>query len=175
MPVRSGRCPTRCGCGRQEAVRLAFGEGRVGEQGGGDRLQRQADAELLRHVGFGRIVEVDLDGAGAQHHVEAEAADLRHVVEHDPVAALGHDRQLAARLVRPHAEAEEADAELVADRLDLVEVPPGLAQVWWRCSSGAPDSSSWPAGSRLTVPSAPVSAMTLPPPRPAASRTASSP
>ena len=34
------------------AVGLAFGERRVGEQRGGDRLQRQADAELLHHVGF---------------------------------------------------------------------------------------------------------------------------
>ena len=40
---------------------------------------------------------------------------------------------------------------------------PVSAQVWWRFSSGAPDSSNWPAGSRLTVPSGPESAMTLPP------------
>ena len=67
----------------EEAVGLAFGERRIGEQRGRERLQRQADAELLRHVGFGRIVEIDLDGAGAQHHVEAEAADPRHVAQHD--------------------------------------------------------------------------------------------
>ena len=35
------------------AVGLAFGERRIGEQRGRDRLQRQADAELLHHVGFG--------------------------------------------------------------------------------------------------------------------------
>ena len=43
--------------------------------------------------------------------------------EHDRVAALGHDRQLGAGLVGPHAEAEEAEAEAVADRLALLEVP----------------------------------------------------
>ena len=40
---------------------------------------------------------------------------------------------------------------------------PLSAQVSCRFSSGAPDSSSWPAGSRLIVPSAPASAMILPP------------
>ena len=108
------------------AVGLALGERRVGEERGGDRLQRQADAEFLHHVGFGRIVEVDLDGAGPQHHVEAELADPRHVAQHDVVAALGHDRQIGAGLVRPHAEAEEAEAEPVADRLALLEVAAGL-------------------------------------------------
>jgi hypothetical protein len=37
---------------RQEAVGLALGERRIGEQRGGDRLQRQRHAELLHHVGF---------------------------------------------------------------------------------------------------------------------------
>ena len=35
-------------------------------------------------------------------------------------------RQLGAGLVGPHAEAEEAEAELLADRLALVEVAAGL-------------------------------------------------
>ena len=118
------------------AVGLAFRERRVGEERGGDRLQREADAELLHHVGFDRIVEIYLDGAGAKHHVEAETADLRHVVEHDRVAALGHDRQLGARLVRPHAEPEEAESQPLADRLALVEMASrlgaGLVQVLQR-------------------------------------------
>ncbi len=46
--------------------------------------------------------------------------------QHDLVAALGHDRQLGAGLVVPHAQAQEADPELVADRLDLLKVAPGL-------------------------------------------------
>ena len=46
-----------------------------------------------------------------------------HVAEHDRIAALGHHRQLAAGLVGPHSDAEEAEAEPVADRLALLEVP----------------------------------------------------
>ena len=111
---------------RKEAVGLALGERRIGEQRRRQRLQRQADAELLRHVRFRPIVEVGLDRAGAQHHVEAHAADARHVPQHDVVAALGHDRQRFARLVGPHAEAEEALAGLGADLLDLAQVPSGL-------------------------------------------------
>ena len=38
-----------------------------------DRLQRQRDAQLLHHVGFGGEVEVRLHRAGAVHHVEAVA------------------------------------------------------------------------------------------------------
>ena len=110
----------------EHAVGLALGKGRVGEERGGERLQRQADAELLRHVRLARIVEVDLDGAGPEHHVEAHRADARHVAAHDVVAALGHDRQLGAGLVGPHAEAEEADAEALARLLDLGEVAAGL-------------------------------------------------
>ena len=52
---------------------------------------------------------------------------------------------------------------------------PASAQVWWRCSRGAPESSSWPAGSRLTAPSGPVSAMTLPPSSTGSQPTRSSP
>ena len=110
----------------QKAVGLAFGERRIGEQRRRERLQGQADAELLHHVGFGTVVEVGLDGARAQHHVEAHGADPRHVPQHDRVAALGHDRQLVAALVGPHAEAEEADPEALADRLHLLEVAAGF-------------------------------------------------
>ena len=42
------------------------------------------DAELLHHVGFVDEVEIDLHRAGAQHHVEAELALLRHVVGASP-------------------------------------------------------------------------------------------
>jgi hypothetical protein len=110
----------------EEAVGGSLLEGRIGEERSGERLEGEPDAEFLRHVRFGRIIEVHLDGAGAEHHVEAERADPRHVAEHDRVAALGHDRQVGAGLVRPHAEAEEADAHALADRLYLFQVPPGL-------------------------------------------------
>ena len=66
-----------------EAVGLAFGQRRIGEQRGGERLEGQADAEFLHHVGFGAVVEIDLDGTGPKHHVEPERADARHVAEHD--------------------------------------------------------------------------------------------
>ena len=108
------------------AVGLALGEGRIGEQGGGQRLQGEADAEFLRHIGFAGIVEIDLDGAGAQHHVEAELADPRHVIEHDLVAALGHDRQFGAGLVRPHAHAKKTGAGLLAYCLHLLQMAAGF-------------------------------------------------
>jgi hypothetical protein len=123
--MRIGVGPDMAAIG-EEAVGLALGERRVGEQRGRERLQGQADAELLHHVRLARIIEVGLDGAGAQHHVEPEAADARHVAQHDLVTALGHDRQFGAGLVGPEAEPEEADAELVADFLHLLQVAPGL-------------------------------------------------
>ena len=45
---------------REKAVGLALGERRVGEHRGRDRLQREPDAQLLDHVGFGREIEVRL-------------------------------------------------------------------------------------------------------------------
>ncbi len=63
----------------EEAVRPALGERRVGEQRRRDRLPREPDPELLDHVGLGGEVEVGLDRARAQHHVEAELAPGRHV------------------------------------------------------------------------------------------------
>ncbi len=64
----------------QEAVRLALGERRIGEQRSGDGLQRERHAQLAHHVGLGGEIEVHLHGTGAEHHVEAARADLRHVV-----------------------------------------------------------------------------------------------
>ena len=67
------------GAGRQEAVGPSLGEGRTGEQGRGDGLQRQGGAELHHHVGFGIEVQVRLDGASAQHHVQTQGPDLGHI------------------------------------------------------------------------------------------------
>ena len=76
------------------------------------------------------------------------------MVEHDRVAPLGHDRQFGAGLVRPHAQARGNPRPSSAPTsLTCFRCRPVSAQVWWRFSSGAPDSSSCPAGSRLTVPS----------------------
>ena len=104
------------------AHRLAFLERRVGEQRGGQRLQRQRDTEFLDHVGFGFEVEVGLHGTGAQHHVEAELALLGHVVAHDLVAPLGHPVHVLARPFRREAQADEARADLARDLLHFVEM-----------------------------------------------------
>ena len=97
-------------------------KGELANKRGGQRLQRQRDAELLHHVGFGFEVEVGLHGTGAQHHVEAELALLGHVLAHDLVAALGHPVHVLALPFRREAEADEAGADLARDLLDLVEV-----------------------------------------------------
>ena len=81
----------------QVAIRLAFGEWRIGKQRSGNRLQRQRDAELFHHVGFGGVIQIHLHGAGAGHHVQPQIADLGHVVAHDPIATLGHPRHVYAR------------------------------------------------------------------------------
>ena len=106
----------------EEAVRPALGERRVGEHRRGQRLQRQADPELPHHVGLGGEVEIDLDGAAAQHHVEAEIALLGHVVAHDAIAALGHPGDVVAPPFGLEAEPEHADAERLGDRAHLVEM-----------------------------------------------------
>ena len=135
--VRIGIRPDMAAIG-QVTVGLPFGEGRIGEECRRQRLQRKAGAEFLHHGRLARIVEIDLDGAGPQHHIEPQIADAGHVVLHDLVAALGHHRQVGSRLVRPHAEAEEAHAELFAYRLDLRQMAPGFragfVQVFERCS-----------------------------------------
>jgi hypothetical protein len=73
-----------------------------------------------------------------QHHVEPHAADARHVVEHDAIAALGHDRQFGAGLVGPHAQPQEPGVGLLAHGLDLGKVASGLGaglvQVFERCA-----------------------------------------
>ena len=105
-----------------EARLLALLERRVGEQRGGDGLQRQRDAELLHHVGFGVEVEIGLHRTGAQHHVDAELALLGHVLAHDLVAALGHPVHVGARPFRSEAETDEGGTDLARHRLDLVDM-----------------------------------------------------
>jgi hypothetical protein len=60
---------------------------------------------------FFREIEIGLHRAGAEHHVEAQVADLGHVVRHDAIASLGHHRRFGARPFRTHADAEKPDAE----------------------------------------------------------------
>jgi hypothetical protein len=111
----------------EEAVGPALGEGRVGEERGGHRLQRQADAELLHHVGFRGEVQVHLHRAGAQHHVEAEVALLGHVFAHDLVAPLGHPGDVLARPLGVEAQAHGRDVHRPHDLADLVQVGVHLA------------------------------------------------
>ena len=108
-------------------VGLAVGERRIGEQRGGDGLQRQRDAELLHHVRFAGEVQVHLHGAGAGHHVQAQVAALGHVLAHDLVAALGHPRHFIAAPLGLETHAQETQAQLVADGLDLAQVGHGFA------------------------------------------------
>ena len=51
--------------------------------------------------------------------IEAKIADRRHMIEHNAIAPLGHDRQLRAGFVRPHAQAKKADAKPLANCFDL--------------------------------------------------------
>ena len=71
-------------------------------------------------------IEVRLDGAGAQHHVQAQRPDLGHIGAHDVIAALGHDRDLLSGPQRVETGAQEADADLIGDLLDLHQVLAGL-------------------------------------------------
>ena len=58
--------------------------------------------------------------------------------QHDVIAPLGHDRQRFTGLVRPHAQAKEAQVEPFAHGLDLIQVAAGfgacLVQVFQRCA-----------------------------------------
>ncbi len=102
---------------------LPFGEGRIGEQGGHDGLQRKRHAKLLHHVGLARIVEVDLHGRGPEHHVEAASAHFRHVIGHDPVTPLGHDRGFRKAPFGTSTEAEEPDVERLGNPLQMRQMP----------------------------------------------------
>src|SRR5512132_46673 len=107
--------PVRVGIGPDDAAErqvprwLAVAERGAGEQRRGDRLQGEADAEHPHHRRLGIEIEVDLYGAGRLHHIEAEAAPLRHVRAHDRVATLRPPRALLAPPPRLIADAEKAD------------------------------------------------------------------
>ena len=106
----------------QQTRRLALDKRRVGEQRHRHRLQCQAYPEFFDHVGFGLVVEVGLHRAGAQHHVEAEPPFFRHVIAHDPVARLGHPRNVFAPPFRIEAEPEHAEPEFVANLTHLAQM-----------------------------------------------------
>ena len=107
---------------RQETVRPPLRERRVGKQRGGQRLQQQRYTQLAQHVLLGRIVEIDLHGTRARHHIEATRADLRHVAPHDRVARLRHPRHLLARRDRVKSERQEADLQIARHAAHLFVV-----------------------------------------------------
>src|SRR6187200_2103935 len=107
---------------RPKAVGLTIGEGRVGEERGGDRLKREPDPELGYHVGLAGEIHVHLHRGGAEHHVEAVFAARRHIALHDPVALLRHHRRLNESPFRREAEPKEADAEIARDFPHLGEM-----------------------------------------------------
>src|SRR6516162_1621731 len=125
---RQGPAPVGIGVGPHEAALAekaggpSFDKRRVREQRHRYRLQREADAEFLYHVSLGGEVQVRLHRTGAQHHVEAEPALLRHVVAHDLITSLGHERDLVTPPFRIEAEPEHAKPELVANLAHLAEV-----------------------------------------------------
>ncbi len=82
-----------------------------------------ATRSFLTMSAFAGKIEIRLHRAGAEHHVEAERADLRHVAGHDLVALLRHHRRLGARPLRAHAEIEEADTEGGGDFPQGGEIP----------------------------------------------------
>ncbi len=111
---------------RQKAVGLTFGKRRIGKQGRGDRLQGQADAEFLHHVGFTGKVEIDLDRAGARHHVQAQIPALGHVIAHDPVATLGHPGHILAPPLGLETDTKKAQAQRFGHGLDFLQVDLGF-------------------------------------------------
>ena len=138
---------------RQEAVRLALGKGRIGEKRGNHRLQRYRKPHFCDHVGFRGEIDVGLHRGRPEHHVEAVSAHLGHVARHDVVALFRHDRRLAARPQRAHAEIEKTEAEFFAQRASARRNAPAIRP--WSDeleSSGAPDSSNWPPGSSEMAP-----------------------
>ena len=57
---------------RDEAVGLALGDARVGEDRRDDRRDGERDAQLRDHVRLVRVVEVRLHGGGREHHLERQ-------------------------------------------------------------------------------------------------------
>ncbi len=100
-------------------VELALGERRIGEQRGGDRLQRHRHAHLLHHVRLGPEIEVHLHRAGPAHHLGAVGAHGAHVGVHQPVPPLGHQRHLVVGPDRGRAQPDEARTDIVGHGLYL--------------------------------------------------------
>ncbi len=105
-----------------QPVGLAFEERGIGEQRRRDGLKGDGHPHFLHHVRFGPEVEVHLNRAGAPHHHPAHRADLLHIGVHQLVPPLGHQRHFVMRPDGRGPKADEPDANLVRDILDLAQV-----------------------------------------------------
>ena len=79
----------------------------------------RARCGLFCHVGFAGEIEIDLHGAGAQHHIEAARANLWHIGAHDFVTLLRHPRNIFALGGWMKTDAEKTDAEFFAKLVDF--------------------------------------------------------
>jgi hypothetical protein len=102
-----------------EPRRLAIDDRRRRVQRGEDRGHAQQRAQLGRGVGLVGPVDVGLDRGRAQHHVEAAAADRRHVRAHDVVALLGHPRDVGPGAERPEPDRQPGQSEGPTDRREI--------------------------------------------------------
>ncbi|MNY04389.1 hypothetical protein D3C86_1370640 [compost metagenome] len=120
----------------EQTVRLAFGEGRRGKERGCQRLQLHGNTHLLAHVSFGGEIEINLNGAGAVHHVETLGPDLRHIARHDRVTRFRHMRCFVIAPQRAAADAKETNSHRLGHfahgRQMLVGFLAGLMQVFER-------------------------------------------
>ena len=114
------------GASRQKAVGLSLGERRIGEERGGDGLEGEAYPEFGDHVRLAGEIEVRLDRAGAEHHVEALASHLGHIGAHDVVTAFGHGRHLVPSPDRAEAQPKETKPQGAGDCLHLLKMLAGL-------------------------------------------------
>src|SRR3546814_6781388 len=64
------------------------------------------------------------------------AAHTRHMVQHDAIAPLGHDRQFVAALVGPHAKTKKTQAQRVADIFDLFQMSSGFGAGFMKIVEG---------------------------------------
>jgi hypothetical protein len=94
--------------GRLVAGRPAFGEGRVGEHRRDDGREAVADREFFSEVFPAIVVEVDLHGAGARHHVPRARAAACEVRAHHLVTPLREPLLLGERAEGIEAAREEA-------------------------------------------------------------------
>ena len=104
------------------AIRFAFKKRRVGKERRRHRLKRNRGAHLLDHVRLGGKIKVHLHGAGAPHHIATHRPDFLHVIVHEFVAALGHERHLLMSPDRRCTKPDKADTNSISYVFNFFEV-----------------------------------------------------